>query len=96
VSLIETEEHANTVLERSEVNSEVQAHIREKMKNYKSGKKCGNYIPALDPIIELQHRSPWDAVDEKISSLMVPSLITFKVSASTDVTPTALVTTDAL
>ncbi len=65
-SLIETGEHANIVLERSEVNNEVQAHLREKMKNYKSGKKCGNYIPALDPILELQRRSPWEAVDEKI------------------------------
>jgi hypothetical protein len=66
VSLIEMGEHANIVLERSEVNNEVQEHLREKMKNYKSGKKHGNYIPALDAILELQHRSPLEAVDEKI------------------------------
>jgi hypothetical protein len=66
VSLIEMGEHANIVLERSEVNNEVQEHLREKMKNYKSGKNYGNYIPALDPILELQHRRPMEAVDEKI------------------------------
>jgi hypothetical protein len=66
VSLIEMGEHANIVLERNEVNNEVQEHLREKMKNYKSGKKHGNYIRALDAILELLHRSPLETVGEKI------------------------------